>query len=174
MLAVVDLPRGTRVTRSEYVRDPDTVATFEREFDLGDPLVGGSRLVSLEHDVSLYKTAAEAHLVTLAVVTVFNNAGSSSFRTFFAQNFQSGAGFKLTSLRVLRRRDLPVGSDSREITVRLGTPVGPFDASFAFVRVGRLVTSLYAVSIPNGRVSAGDVTRLAGRAVRRMQSVSRS
>jgi hypothetical protein len=174
VLGTSDLPAGTRTTRSEYVRNKDAVATYEREFDLSGKLAGGSRLLSLESDVSLYKSDGDASVFVVAVESILGNAGSGTWHDFFVQKFQEGAGFKLTSVHLVRNRRLPYGSDARDITVRLGTPLGTFDASFVFMRVGRLVGSIYAVTLPGNHISSADVVQLERRAVQKMQSVPRS
>lgn len=110
----------------------------------------------------------------VAVENILGNSGSKAFQAFFAQKFQERAGFKLSSLRVVRNRRLTAGSDAREITVRLGTPPGAFEVAFVSTRVGRLVGSLYAVAVPGGHISASDIARLERGVVRRMRAVPRS
>ena len=59
-LAVSDLPSGARIDRQRYYRDPDFVATYEREFSLPGSRIGRSRLLLVFNDLSVDGTDTAA------------------------------------------------------------------------------------------------------------------
>src|SRR5512138_626996 len=68
-LGVADLPAGAKVKRQGYVRDPDLVASYEREFKSGARL-WRSRVDLLESDVALTETADEAESYFAEIATI--------------------------------------------------------------------------------------------------------
>jgi hypothetical protein len=170
MLRPADLPAGTTTTKSAYSRVSGAVAAYTRAFAPKGRLPGGTRLISLQEEVSLYTSADRASIVLAGVEGVFGRAGSAEFARFFAQRFKEGAGFEPTSLSVVRNRRLQAGDRAREVAVRIGTPLGRVEASFVFVRSGRLLGWLYAAASPGARLTAGDGERLARTAAARMRA----
>src|SRR5262249_26259912 len=82
-LAAGDLD-GAKVTRAEYVKDNDTVAAYEREFD--SVKYGSTRLLSAENDVSLYASAGDAKLFVDGMGGLFDPA-NPSFKSFIRSAF---------------------------------------------------------------------------------------
>ena len=101
---------GAKITRAEYVKDSDTVAAYEREFD--STRYGKTHLLSAENDVSLYASPAAARVFIDSMGGLFNPA-NPSFKSFITNAFSQGSTFKIKSFSVLRHRTLAV-QEARE------------------------------------------------------------
>jgi len=160
---------GAKVTRSEYLKDSDTIAAYEREFD--STRYGKTRLLSAENDVSLYSspTAASAFI---AYMGGFFNPSNPSLESFLRKSFSENRAFKVTSVSVLRHRTLTVReAKGTELVLRVRTPLGPIDVVYAFVANGRLTSALIATSSFSAKIDLGDLDRLEGTAFGRLQAL---
>lgn len=170
-LTADDVP-GARVARQEYVDDPDAVASYERELDVGG-LYGTSRLVSIENDVQLHESASEASFLISSIAAVMSPK-NTSFEKLVRTQFSKGAnGLAITSYSVVRRRSIETATvTGYEITIRLGTAVGTFDAQFTYLAVGRLTGDMYVVSTPGARIAAADGARLDNAFIARLKATA--
>jgi len=166
-LSLDDLPPGVTIDREGYVADEDTVASYEREFDLGLVLLGGSELIGLENDIALYQSAVEASSIVAASEAIFTGESAAEFAASFASE---GAGFEVTNPRIGPIPLPTLGDGSFGVSFSYDTPLGPFENVFIYVQVGRAVGTLILSEEP-GKVSVSDVLPLAEAMAGRMQSV---
>jgi hypothetical protein len=160
---------GAKITRSEYVKDADAVAAYEREFD--STRYGNTRLLSAESDVSLYSSPAAAQVFIEGMGSLFSPA-NPSFRSFISQAFSQGAGFKITSFAVRRHRDVALGgAKGHELVLRIRTPLGTIDVAYAFISNGSLTSAVIATSSFGSSIDLGDLERLEGAAAGRLREL---
>jgi hypothetical protein len=150
---------GATVTRQEYVKDEDTVASYEREFD--NARVGGTKFLSIETDLALYPTSGEAGLFLAGIRGVFNPS-NPTFKEFITNAFKEGSGgLRLTSYTVRHKSNFTIsGGEGIEVTLGLVTPVGKFDAAYVFMRSGPFIGSIFALGNPTTGVKPADVASL--------------
>lgn len=164
VLTRADLP-GSTVIRQGYVKDPDYVATYEREFDGGR--FRGLRLSNTETDVSLCRSLTDAKVETSAVRSMLtSHSGVQVFVDAIKQGMASEGG-KVLSARTLRHRTVAIGDGGAELAMRmkvtggeLGKVVVPMEFSITMFRVERAVAALWVLSEPGSRLRPGDVTEL--------------
>jgi hypothetical protein len=170
-LTVDDLGEGASVVREEYIADPDTVATYEREFDVERVQIGASNLLGLENDVDLYESELEASGIFAAIQSVFTGPDAADIISPF---FEEGAGFEATDIAVRELAFPQVGNASFAVSAEYGTPAGPFTNLFLYIRVGR-ATAVLIVTAQSTQLAAEDMTPLMARLAERMDAeLSRS
>jgi len=168
VLTAADL-NGAKVTRSEYVKDSNAIAAYEREFD--STRYGKTQLLSAENDVSLYSSPAAAKLFIEGMGSLFSPT-NPAFKRFITTAFSQGAGFKITSFSVRRHRDVALGSATgHELVLRIRTPLGTIDVAYAFVSNGSLTSAVIATSSFGSAIDFGDLARLEGVAADRLQTL---
>ena len=163
-LSLDDLPPGVTIDREGYVEDEDTLASYEREFDLGLARIGTSGFSSLECDIDLYETAIQASSILTAVEAIFAGESASEF---FASFFSEGAGFEATNVQVQSVSLPDLGDNAFGVDVSFDTPIGSFEAVFAYVQVGSVLGSLILTG-PLAEVDAADAAPLAEALAQRM------
>jgi hypothetical protein len=160
---------GAKITRSEYVKDSNAVAAYEREFD--SIRYGKTQLLSAESDVSLYSSPAAAKLFIDGMGSLFSPT-NPGFKRFITAAFSQGAGFKITSFSVRRHRDVALqGATGHELVLRVRTPLGTIDVAYAFVSNGSLTSAVIATSSFGSTIDLGDLERLEGLAAQRLQAL---
>ncbi len=164
-LSLDDLPEGVSIEREGYVPDENTVASYEREFDLGTADIGGSRLIGLENDVDFYGSDPEATGVFAGIKAIFT---SESAADFFGSFFEEGAGFEATDVQVEQARIARLGEESAAIHASTDTPLGDFEYVFVFVRIDRSLGSLILTAV-QGELDPADAERLAQAMTDRME-----
>jgi len=165
-LGLDDLPAGASIDREAFVADEDTLASYEREFDVGSTSIGGSQLVGLECDIDLYESALEASGVFAAIETIY---GGERATEFFASFFEQGAGFAPSDV-VVKQPDIPeIGDEAVAIHASTGTPVGTFKYVFIWVRVDRALGVLILTAL-EGEVLVEDAVPLAQAMAERMEA----
>ena len=165
-LSLDDLPGGVSIGREGYVEDEDTVASYEREFDLGEARIGASRLISLECDVDLYKDSLETSGAFAGFQSLFTGESSEEF---FASALSQGGGFEATNVQAESVPLPDLGDDSFAVRVSFETPPGSFEAVFVIIRVGGALGSL-TLTGPAGEVGVTDVVPLAEAIAERMEA----
>ena len=165
-LSLDDLPAGVSIDHEGYVADEDTVASYEREFDLGEAHIGASQLSGLESDIDLYKDSLETSGAFAGFQTLFTGESSEEF---FASALSQGAGFEATNVQAESVTLPDLGDDSFAVHVSFDTPLGSYESAFVFVQTGRVVGTL-TVTGPAGEVSVTDVELLAEAMTERMEA----
>lgn len=166
-LSLDDLPKGVKVAKEGYgAKNGDVLASYSRDFDLGKAKLGGSKLTSLQVEVELYKTEADADGTLLGTGALL---GSAAGKKVFATGFKSETGFapEHLELKLLDRKQ--VGDGSAYVFASFDTPGGPFDSLFVYFRSGRLLGSLYATA-PKGQLHVDDIAPLVETMLSRMAS----
>ncbi len=166
-LSLDDFPPGVTIDREGYVADEDTVASYEREFDLGIVLLGGSELIGLENDIALYQSALEASAILAASESIFTGESAAEFAASFASE---GAGFEVTNPRIDPIPLPDLGDGSFAVSFTYDTPLGTFENIFVYVQVGRALGTLILTEEP-GKVSISDVLPLAEAMTARTRAV---
>jgi hypothetical protein len=168
-LAPADFVHGAPITAQRYpTPDSDAVVALEREFGVGSLLIGKSRLISLENDVTLYKTAIDASTFFAAITAIYKSPGAGALLSRGLR--QSDPSFKASTLVVGGVRSLSLGNESTIATASFDSQLGKISTIFAFVRVGRVVSALIATG-PAARMHDADVVTLLGRAAKRAATV---
>ena len=165
VLRQADVP-GSTVIRGQYVKDPDYVATYERELDGGR--FRSLRLSNTEADVSLCRSLADAKAETSVMRTMLTTpSGAQVFMSAMKEGMASEGG-KVLAMRAIRRRTLAVGDGGAELAMsmkltggELGKMVVPTQVSITTFRVDRVVAALWILGAPNTPLPPGDVTELA-------------
>lgn len=166
-LSLGDLPAGVTVEREGYGEpDADVLARFSRAFSLGTTKLGGSALVSLETEVELYGEESDATATLLGTEALLAGAGG---KELFASSFAGDAGFSPENLELNVLDRARVGDASVFVFATFDTPSGGFDSLFVYVRVERMLGTLYATA-PKGKLKVADVATLAERMADRMAS----
>jgi hypothetical protein len=163
-LSLDDLPAGVSIDREGYVEDEDTVASYEREFDLGQARVGSSRFVGLECQMDLYESTLEASAIIAGMESIY---AGESVEEFFASFLSGEAGLEATNISVELAPLLDLGDDSFAVHVILETAIGPFEYVFAFFRVDDTIGVVIATSMGD-EVDVNDVIPLAETMAERM------
>ncbi len=165
-LALDDLPEGASVAREEYVQPDDTLAEYEREFEVSATPLGRSGLISLQSDVEVYESPGFPSVVLRTLPGVFTGPGSESF---LKEQFVSGSGgLEASSVEVKRLPASGLGDQAQVFGATFVTNAGTFDSIFAFFRVERAVGTLIATST-KGPVSWQNLRPLAETQVQRMR-----
>jgi hypothetical protein len=152
-----DLPPGARVKRQGYV-GTSSVAEYEREFASLTARVGGKRLLGLENDLFLERSAsiAAAEFVQLRRVL-----GTKAGRQAIAGALKKALGFEPDFVRVSLPFGFGAGEESIGLTLTIGTFIGTFPAELGFFRVDRVVADLVFEGRADMRLSRSDLSRLA-------------
>ena len=156
-LSLDDLPAGVSIEHEGYVEDEDTVASYEREFDLGSAHIGASEAIYLESQVELYEDVANAsgRLAAFEVI-----ATSESGEDLLAPAISERVGFEATDVR-LEPFPMPgLGDDSVAFRVSFDSPLGRLEMTFIFVRVERAVGSVSLMGLA-GEVDSTNAMSLA-------------
>ena len=161
-LSVADLPAGAKVKRQGYVRDPDLVASYEREFKSGVRL-WKSRVDLLESDIALTENADEADAYYTGIETILTTKkGRALLTKQLLGDLPKGApkgAFKVTFGKV---RSLGAGESSLMAPITF-TFLGIVRVQFvfAFVRTDKVIASLDVGGFVNRPVALSDVARMA-------------
>ena len=166
-LAAQDLPAGTRVVRERYYRDPEFVASYEREFSLRGLRLGRSTLSYAFNGLNVDGSAAEAS----RLFTVLRRLLSTKpFRSALAKEIASGADIDARAVVVSRPRGVRIGDGAVAIAIRLRTQGLAFQAAIAYLRVDRVLSTIALVGAPGKRVFPADVDRLSQRSAQRIRN----
>ena len=156
-LSAKDLPAGTRVVRERYYRDPEFVASYEREFSLRGLRLGRSTLAYAANGLNVETTAAEA---TRLVTVLRRLLRTKAFRSALAKEIAGGADIDARAVVVSRPRAARIGDGAVSIAIRLRTQGLAFQAAIAYLRVDRVLSTIAVVSAPGKRIFNADVDRV--------------
>jgi hypothetical protein len=165
-LAAGDFPAGARVVGQRYYRNPDFVASYEREFSLGGTRVGRSTLLVAFAGLDVEPVPAEARATFGAVRTLF---ASRRFRNSFAKEIAREADLAAGSVKVGRPRTPRIGDGALGLSVTLLARRTSVQMAVTFVRVDRVLGSLVLIGLPGKKVFAADADRLTRASVDRIR-----
>jgi hypothetical protein len=153
---------GTRVLHQGYFTDRDLVAGYDREFRSGASL-GHSRALSLENEIDVLEDVAEAHAVYASAKTVFGSPGGRALLTkSILDEFKKDVkGKGSTKVTYGKMRSLGVGNETfvQPITITLLKLIR-FSFVVSITREDRLLSALFVMGQPNGKVAVEDVAKL--------------
>jgi hypothetical protein len=168
-LSLDDLPGGVSIDQEGYVEDEDTVASYEREFDLGLAYIGSSRPMWLESDIDLYDNATEASGAFAGNELLM--ATSESAPELFASFLSEGAGVEATNVRGERLPTPGLGDESLALRLFVDWPFGSYESNYVFVRTGPVIGTLVLTGL-EGDVAPVDALPLAEAMATRMAGQS--
>ncbi len=166
-LSTADFPTGARVISQRYVRDPDFVATYERELSLGGTLVGRSLLFWAFHGLSVEEDAAAA-ATTLAQLK--RQLRLKRFRTLFAEIIAEAADLPARAVIVSKPRSPKIGQGAVSLGITIRTQGTLGHMVMTFFRLDRVEGTLLLLAVPGRKVRNADADRVARVAVERMRA----
>ncbi len=165
-LAVYDFPAGTRVESQGYQRDPDFVASYEREFEVRGGRLGRTRLIGAYESLDVVRTPAAAQQeFALLAALLRGKQGVSLFKAIFAEE-----GIDSKDIRVGKIRRPKIGHGALVVPLRLRVLGSWFPFELAFLRFDRVLVGVGLFGMPGGKVFPADTDRLARVAVTRIQA----
>jgi len=176
-LAPADVPGG-RVLHQGYFTDADLVAGYDREFKAGAS-IGHSRALSLEHELDVLEDATEAHGSYASAKAIFGSPGGRALLTKsildeLKKDVKGKGSVKVTYGKI---RSLGVGNETfvQPVTITL-LKVIRLSFVISITREDRLLSVLYVMGQPGGKVAIEDIARLqrvvAGRIVTALAPVN--
>jgi hypothetical protein len=165
-LAVGDFPTGARVVRQRYYRDPDFVASYEREFSLGGTRVGRSSLVHAFTGLDVERAPANAQTTFAAAKALF---ASKRFRDAFAREIAREADLAAGSVTVGRPRAPRIGDGAIALPITLKAQGRFFQMAVTLLRVDRVLGSIVLIGLPGKKVFPADADRMARTGAERMR-----
>jgi hypothetical protein len=176
-LAPADVPGG-RVLHQGYFTDADLVAGYDREFKAGAS-IGHSRALSLEHELDVLEDAADAHASFAGAKTIFGSPGGRALLTKsiideLRKDVKGKGAVKVTYGKI---RSLSVGNETfvQPVTITLLKLIR-FSFVISITREDRLLSVVYVMGQPGGKVAIADIARLqrlvAGRIVTALTPVN--
>jgi hypothetical protein len=166
-LGLGDFPTGARLVRQRYYRDPDFVASYEREFSLAGTRVGRSSLFFVFTGLDVEQTAQEATATFAAAKALFK---SKRFRDAFAKEIAREADLTAKSVVIGRPRAPRIGDGAVVLGITLKAQGLPFRMTVTLMRVDRVLGSIVLVGLPGKKVFAADNDRLARTSTDRMRA----
>jgi hypothetical protein len=157
-LALSDFPTGARLVRQRYYRDPDFVASYEREFSLAGTLVGRSSLLVVFAELDVEQTSQQALATFRTAKALFK---SKRFRDQFAREIAREADLAARSVVIGRPRTPRIGDGTLTIPITLKARGSSFQMTVTLMRVDRVLGSILLVGLPGKKIYAADVDRLA-------------
>lgn len=155
-LALSDLPRGSRIDEQGYVRDPDFVASYERDFDVRGGRAGRSRLLAAFESLNVERTPADAKLTfDVTVALVRSKRGQQLLRSALASE-----GIPASAITIGKIRRPAIGQAAFVLPIRLRGGGLRFEFTILAFRYDRLLSSIGLIGVPAGRLYAADVDRL--------------
>jgi hypothetical protein len=166
-LALSDFPTGARLVRQRYYRDPDFVASYEREFSLAGTQVGRSSLLVVFAELDVEQTAQQARATFAAAKALFK---SKRFRDEFAKQIAREADLTARSVVIGRPRTPRIGDSALRLPITLKARGVSFQMTVTLMRVDRVLGSILLVGLPGKRIHPADADRLARTGAGRMRA----
>jgi hypothetical protein len=159
-LAAGDVPGGGRMVVDAYVANRAALGKYVREFDFTDAALGGADLFSVESEINLLRSTAEASGVMVRLRALYDSPDVTRAFT---------EGFAVNRVKLELRKPVAAGDDATLLV--LGFDVNGRTAHVAqvSVRVGRAV-GLLNVGVVGPAFRPSAVEPLADRLARRMQN----
>jgi hypothetical protein len=158
-LRATDLAPGTIVKHQGYIHERGYIAAYKREF--GPTRVGHARLISLDSEIALDKTADDASLTFFTLQLVM---AQKSVRAHLARETLKAAreyaSLRVRKVTVEKPRTLHIGDGALVLPMTLYTSFGRIKAAIAVGVRDRVETAMVAVAAPGYRLIATDVAPL--------------
>ena len=136
--------------------DSDSLAEYDREFAEESVKLNGKKLIDIEDDISVGRSATSADTLIVALpLGLLLESGQ------LGKSFSKATGIKTTYTKVGKPSGLGVGDNSVAITVRLGTRLGEIRAVFAAVRVGQVDSAFYFLGMPRSTIGLAEAKLVA-------------
>lgn len=165
-LAVHDLPAGTRVESQGYHRDPDFVASYEREFEIRGGRVGRSRLIYLAESLDVERNPADARLTFALATALFRGKlGVEFIKAGLAEE-----GLDPSTVVVGKIRRPAIGHGALVIPLKLKEAGLSFETALVFLRFDRILGVIVPVTFPGAKLHAADTDRIARVTVDRIKA----
>jgi hypothetical protein len=162
-LAVHDLPAGTRVDKQGYVRDPDYVASYTREFSIRGSPLGRSLVLGLEQTLEVERTAAEARATLGFASRLFRGRqGAQLLKSLIVEG-----GVDARDVVVRRIRTPSIGHGALVIPIRVTVDGVAVELAVVLFRFDRVLGTLTLVGL---RIRGADTDRLARVAASRVRA----
>jgi hypothetical protein len=156
-LAVQDFPTGARVTRQRYYRDPDFVASYEREFSLGGTQVGRSSVVYVFTGLDVEGTLAAARATFVEAKALL---ASKRFRDAFARELARQADLPARSVTIGRPRAPRIGDGAMTLSMKLKAQGRSLQITVTLLRVDRVLGSIVLIGLPGKKLFPADTDRV--------------
>jgi len=164
-LSLEDLPSGVTIEREGCLSDEDTVAAYEREFDLGFAELGNSQPLFLQSAIALHEDRFSAEAFFTGMRLTFT---SESGADFFAR-FLEDVDFEVADIQV---EEIPVtglGDGSFAGRLSADSPLGRLDVLLLAVWVDDAVGTV-TLTAPAERLFVDDAVALLESMAARMEA----
>jgi hypothetical protein len=162
-LAVTDLPASTRIDKQGYHRDPDFVASYERDYDVRGGRVGRSRVLAAFESLDVDRTPASAKSTFDLIRVLFGGKQGASLLKLAL----IGEGVDPDDISVGRIRQPKIGHGALVIPMRVRESGVTFALTFTFMRLDRVLVTMGLVAVPGSKLLPGDVDRVSRVAIDR-------
>lgn len=163
-LTVGDLPPGARIDAQRYYRDPDYVASYERDFEVPGTRLGRSRLVAVSETLDVERTVSQATTTfSFARVLFSGRQGARLVKAILVEE-----GIPADSVAVGRIRQPRIGHGAIYIPITFRSAGTKLPLALVLFRFDRVLGSLALVGFPRGTLYAPDAYRLTRVAVARV------
>jgi hypothetical protein len=165
-LGPTSLNTGARVSHQGYVKpDSDSLAEYDRAFKELSVNVNGKKLIDIEDDVSIGRSATSADTLIAALPL-----GLLLVSGQIGKEFAKESGLKVTYTKVGKPSGLGAGDNSVETTLRIGTRLGEIRAVFTAVRVGQVDSAIFIVGMPRAKIGLAEAKLLGRLAVTQIKT----
>jgi len=152
-LRVTDLPAGAKVAKQRYVKPDGALAEYDREFKSGTARVGKARLLDLENDIEIHRSADEAAFnFDQFRAVVSTKKGRQAFAQLFAREIGSSSPFGKSKVTAGKPLGLGAGDDSIALPFAVRTPLGVIRVVIALHRTDRVLSFLVMVGGFNAKL----------------------
>ena len=159
-LAAGDVPNGAQLIRDAYVANRTSLGKYVREFDFQNARLGGAGLFSVESEVNLLRSSAEASGVMVRLRALY---GSPDVDRAFTD------GFNVNGVKIELRKSVSAGDEAVLLVLRFQVNGRTAHIAQLSVRVGRVV-ALLNVGVVGAAFQPAAVEPLAARLARRIQA----
>lgn len=166
-LAVSDFPTGARVVRQRYTRDPNFVASYERELSLGGTRFGRSSLFFVFTELNVDRSLARMTTTFAAIRALMR---TKRFRTELGREIARQSDVDPKAVVVGRPRTPRIGNGAIVFPIRVRTQRVTLQMVTTLLRVDRVLGSLLILGVPGRRLFNADVDRLSRVAANRMRA----
>lgn len=146
-LSAADVGPGTTIGKDAFPKpDEDALVALERDFDVDKARIGsGTRLISLQNEVTIFRTEAGARAFAAGITAIYTGPSAGQMLTDSLAGDPDMEGAKFT-VKTVRKPKL--GDGAVLLTTVFSTRFGTFRALFGLVRDGRTVSALIVTGAP--------------------------
>lgn len=165
-LATIDFPSGTRIDAQGYHRDPDYVASYERDYDVRGGRIGRSRILAAFESLDVERTPARARSTFDLFATIFGGKqGAALLKVALL-----GEGIDPSNIAIGKIRRAAIGQGAIAIPLRVKARGIAFDFTITFMRFDRVLVDIGLVGVPGSKLVATDVDRVSRIAIERVRA----